>query len=131
MRKKARELALQILFQMEFAPQISYESFMEVFEQQFNKESIDYADHLISGIIKNKTAIDEKIQKSCGHWKLDRMTLIDKNILRIAAFEMKWDANPLQDKIAINEAIELAKKYGTTESGSFVNGVLDQLARTT
>lgn len=128
-RRQARELALQILFQTEFAPQISYHTFLEVFEPTQDSEVIDYADTLVKGVEKNKEAIDAKIQASSAHWKVERMATIDRNILRIAVYEMKFATEPIKENIVINEAVEIAKKYGTTDSGSFVNGLLDQVSK--
>lgn len=128
-RRQARELALQILFQTEFAPQISYQTFLDVFEQSVDPEVIDYTDQLVTGVQSNKAAIDSKIQAASAHWKVDRMATIDRNILRVAVYEMKFAADPIKENIAINEAVEIAKKYGTTESSSFVNGLLDQVGK--
>jgi N utilization substance protein B len=128
-RRQARELALQILFQTEFAPQISSRTFLEVFEQSLEGDVISYADLLVNGVQENKAAIDSKIQSSSAHWKVDRMATIDRNILRIAVYEMKFAADPIKENIAINEAVEIAKKFGTTESASFVNGLLDQASK--
>lgn len=129
LRRQSRELALQILFQIEFAPQIEYAEFLEVFEQSLPSEAIDYADLLINGVKSNRSNIDQLIQSSSQHWKVERMALVDRNIIRMSIFEMKFMADPLKPSIAINEAVELAKKYGSTESGSFVNGLLDQVAK--
>lgn len=128
-RRQARELALQILFQTEFAPQISYQTFLEVFEQSVEPEVTEYAQLLVSGVQRNKEAIDSKLQASSAHWKVERMATIDRNILRIAVYEMKFATDPIKENIAINEAVEIAKKFGTTESGSFVNGLLDQVGK--
>lgn len=128
-RRQARELALQILFQTEFAPQISPQTLLEVFEQATEEETTSYADLLIKGVQAKKSDIDAKIQASSAHWKVDRMATIDRNILRIAVYEMKFAADPIKENIAINEAVEIAKKYGTTESASFVNGLLDQVSK--
>lgn len=129
MRHQSRELALQILFQIEFAPQIEYAEFLEVFEQSFSQDVIDYADLLINGVKNNREKIDDLIQGASSHWKISRMAIVDRNILRMATFEMRLMADALKPNIVINEAVELAKKYGTSESGSFINGILDQLAR--
>lgn len=128
-RRQARELALQILFQTEFAPQISYQTFLDVFEKTIESEVTSYADLLVKGVQNNKEAIDAKIQASSAHWKVERMATIDRNILRIAVYEMKFAADPIKENIAINEAVEIAKKFGTTESASFVNGLLDQVSK--
>jgi N utilization substance protein B len=129
MRHQSRELALQILFQIEFAPQIEYAEFLEVFEQSFAQDVIDYADLLINGVKNNAEKIDAMIQSASSHWKVSRMAIVDRNILRMAAFEMRLMQDALKPNIVINEAVELAKKYGTAESSSFVNGILDQLAK--
>lgn len=128
-RRQARELALQILFQTEFAPQISYQTFLEVFEQSVDPEILDYADLLVTGVQEHKAAIDAKIQASSAHWKVERMATIDRNILRIAVYEMRFAADRIKENIAINEAVEIAKKFGTTDSASFVNGLLDQVGK--
>ncbi len=128
-RRQARELALQLLFQTEFAPQISYQTFLDIFEQSVDPEVTEYAELIVKGVEKNKAAIDAKIQASSAHWKMDRMATIDRNILRISVYEMKFAAEPIKENIAINEAVEIAKKYGTTESASFVNGLLDQVSK--
>lgn len=128
-RRQARELALQILFQTEFAPQISYQTFLDVLEPGLEQEVISYADLLVKGVQKDKEAIDSKIQASSAHWKVERMATIDRNILRIAVYEMKFASEPIKENIVINEAVEIAKKYGTTESASFVNGLLDQVSK--
>lgn len=129
MRRQSRELALQILFQIEFAPQIEYSNFLELFEENVDQETLNYADLLISGVKNHKTEIDNLIQTSSQHWKIGRMALVDRNLLRIAIFEMKFLNSPLKVNIAINEAVDLAKKYGSTDSGSFVNGILDQISK--
>jgi N utilization substance protein B len=128
MRHQSRELALQILFQIEFAPQIEYSEFLEIFEQSFDQQTVDYADMIIRGVKDHKEHIDSKIQAASSHWKIDRMSIIDRNILRMATFEMKVMPSPLKPNIVINESIELAKKYGSEESSKFVNGILDQIA---
>jgi N utilization substance protein B len=129
MRHQSRELALQILFQIEFAPQIEYAEFLEVFEQTFSQDVIDYADLLINGVKNNSEKIDQMIQGVSSHWKVGRMAIVDRNILRMSVFEMRLMADALKPNIVINEAVELAKRYGTTESASFVNGILDQISR--
>lgn len=128
-RRQARELALQILFQTEFAPQISIHTFLSVFEHSLDPEVITYADALVTGVTAKKAEIDSKLQASSAHWKVERMATIDRNILRIAVYEMKFASEPIKENIAINEAVEIAKKYGTSESASFVNGLLDQVGK--
>ncbi|MBS1971017.1 MAG: transcription antitermination factor NusB [Bdellovibrionales bacterium] len=129
MRRQSRELALQVLFQTEFAPQISNSDLMEVLGAAVEPEVVTFATDIIRGVQAQKSAIDSKIQSASAHWKLERMATIDRNILRIAVYEMRFAPNPLKENIVINEAVEIAKKFGTTESASFVNGLLDQVAK--
>jgi N utilization substance protein B len=128
-RRQARELALQVLFQTEFTPQISYQSFLELYEHSVDQDVLSYTDLLVKGVQQNRSAIDSKVQSASAHWKVERMATIDRNILRIAVFEMKFAPELIKENIAINEAVEIAKKYGNTDSGSFVNGLLDQVGR--
>lgn len=131
MRRQSREISLQILFQTEFAPQISFAEFLSVFqnEGEFDKETLEYAEELIFGIKNNILQIDSLIGKASAHWKMDRMALVDRNIMRIAVYEMRFASGSLNAQIAINEAVEIAKKYGSEETPSFVNGILDQVAK--
>jgi N utilization substance protein B len=129
MRRQSREIALQILFQTEYAPQISFEDLLSLYEDKKEAAAIKYADTIIRGVQEFQTKIDEKIQLASRHWKIERMGGVDRNILRIAVFEIFHATEMLEAKIAINEAIELAKVYGAQESSSFVNGILDQVVR--
>lgn len=128
-RRNARELALQLLFQSEFAPQISVYSFLQLYDNKYANETIEYAESIINGVSEFKTKIDEKISSVSRNWKVDRMALVDRNILRVAIYEMKISQEKLSEKIVINEAIEIAKKYGNTDSAGFINGILDQVGR--
>ncbi|OYZ21225.1 MAG: transcription antitermination factor NusB [Bdellovibrio sp. 28-41-41] len=128
-RRNARELALQLLFQSEFAPQISVYSFLQLYDNKYGTETIEYAEQIIKGVAEAKTKIDDKISSVSRNWKVDRMALVDRNILRVAIYEMKLGTEKLSEKIVINEAIEIAKKYGNTDSAGFINGILDQVGR--
>lgn len=129
MRRQSREIALQVLFQVEYAPQISFESLLSLFQKQIDAETLKYADQIIQGVQKSKEEIDKKIQEASRHWKLDRMGGVDRNILRLAIYEMFFASELIEPKIAINEAIEIAKIFGSQESAAFVNGLLDQVVR--
>lgn len=129
MRRQAREIALQILFQTEFTQRISSDDFLGMYEESVPKESLRYADTLIQGVKNYQKEIDEEIQSLSAHWSLSRMSLVDRNVLRIAAFEMKYAEEKLTPNIIINEAVDIAKKFGTTESSAFVNGILDAFAK--
>ncbi len=128
-KRHARELALQILFQTEFTTPVPYQDFLELFEDSTPKEVLDYADELIRGVKERRGEIDSILQASSQNWKVERMAIVDRNVLRLAVFEMKFGSSPLKPSIAINEAVDIAKKFGTTDSGSFVNGLLDQVRR--
>jgi N utilization substance protein B len=129
MRRLARELAIQSLFQMEFAPQVRLEELAATAEIGLDKESLNYARELLSGLLQKKAEVDSKIQSIAQHWKLDRMASVDRNILRLAVYEMEFFNQKVEPAIVINEAIEIAKKYGTTDSASFINGILDQVRK--
>ncbi|MCB0408357.1 MAG: transcription antitermination factor NusB [Bdellovibrionales bacterium] len=131
-RRQARELALQVLFQQEFSPTLPLRDGLNTFRGNFHatQDVWDYAEYLLKGVDENKKNIDSLIQKSSAHWTLERMALVELNIMRIATFEIAFSQQEVPPKTAINEAIEISKKYGSTDSGAFVNGILDQVRKT-
>jgi transcription antitermination protein NusB len=129
MRRQAREIALQILFQTEFTERVSTQDFLALFEETVDKQSLEYAEMLITGVRQNQVEINSLIQSVSTNWKIDRMSIVDRNLLRLAVYEIKLAANPTEPAVVINEAVEIAKKYGTTDSASFVNGVIDTIAK--
>ena len=129
MRRQSRELALQILFQTEFAPQMSLSDLATVFDKTFEEGTLKYTYDIVKAVIANKEKIDVKIQEASRHWKIDRMASVDRNIIRIAVSEIFFTTELIEPKIAMNEAIEIAKTYGTQEAASFVNGIIDQVIR--
>lgn len=92
-------------------------------------EAKDYAEALIRGVSAHREALDALIQGISLHWRIERMALVDRNILRLAAFELTHLAEEVPRKVVINEAVELAKTFGGAESGAFVNGVLDRIGK--
>ena len=130
-RRLSRELALQVLFQQEFAPKQKVEDGLETFRKSFaaTPEVWSYALELLKGVENHHAEVDELIQKSSAHWKLKRMNLVDLNIIRIATFELKFSSEGVPPAVSINEAIEISKKYGTVDSAAFVNGILDQIMK--
>lgn len=122
-RRQSRETALQILYQIE----MSGGDFPK--EEIFKDEKVDgFAKELIEGVLARKGEIDQCITGVATHWKLERMPAVDRNLLRLAVFELKACPDiPL--KVVLNEAIEIAKKFGGQESGTFINGVLDTVAK--
>lgn len=130
MRRKSREMAVQSLFQSEFAPQVNLRDLISTSEiMDVDQDSLKYAQELVDGIRDKKSEIDLRIQKASQHWKMERMASVDRNILRLAVYEMEFSANPIQPAVAINEAIEIAKIFGTSDSASFINGILDQIRK--
>lgn len=137
-RTLARECALKILYQAEMLRRA-----ISVAAQQFWSECAEgalpagrqeediraFANRLIAGVEENLEAIDAKISHYATNWQLKRMAVIDRNILRLGVYELLY-ADDIPPKVTINEAVELAKKYGDLESGKFVNGILDKIHKT-
>lgn len=98
-------------------------------ENSADHETHAFADRLLTGTIENLTQIDASLGKFSAHWKLHRMAAVDRNVLRLATFELTHCPD-IPVKVTLNEAIEIAKKFGSEESGAFVNGILDQIAKT-
>ncbi len=96
---------------------------------EVDSEVSAFAEDLCNGVIEHKSKIDPIIQSHSSHWKISRMSLVDINILRVAVFEMHFSSHSLEPKIVMNEAIDIAKIYGTVDSGAFVNGIIDQIAK--
>jgi len=130
-RTKARECALKILYAIEITKDDTKKCIATFWENADDPESKvkDFADSLVFGVIANKDVIDGLISKYATNWQLKRMAAIDRNVLRAAVYELLFFAD-IPPKVAINEAIELAKKYGDKDSGKFVNGVLDKINKT-
>ena len=85
-----------------------------------------YFEHLITGVLKNRANIDAVIERYSNHWKINRMACVDRNILRLSVFELLYCPD-IPAKVAINEAIDIGKKFGTLETGSFINGIIDSI----
>lgn len=128
-RQKGRELAMTLLYQVDLRREeysvVVHET--ESSNPAFSGKSREFALHLSEGTLNNLQNIDEALLKCARNWTLDRMAAVDRTILRLAAFEIIYDQNT-PSEVAINQAIELAKKFSTARSGEFVNGVLDKLA---
>jgi N utilization substance protein B len=126
-RRKARELALQILFQYDITKgECDTNGFLK--DMNISDEVKEFAIRLRDGVIAHLSEIDALIKKSTKGWTLERMAVVDRNILRAAICEMLYFTD-IPPKVAINEAIEIAKKYGSEESGQFVNGILDKILK--
>ena len=131
-RRKAREMAVQTLFQMDFDPcRDIMEAFQAVYDERedVNDKAKQYAEALVKGTHEHLIEIDRFISATSKEWKLERMPGVDRNIARVAIYEMKYSPEKLPPNVVINEAVELAKSFGTEESGRFINGILGALVK--
>jgi len=128
-RTRARECALQALYQLDLSGGDARDAVRCVLAhfEEADEATERFADELVRGVQSEKPQIDALIQTSSAHWKLDRMARVDRNILRIAVYEILRRAD-VPVRVTLNEAIELGKKFGSEESSAFVNGVLDRIA---
>lgn len=149
-RRRGREIALQVLYQADAQPQLTPEEALRLYASHFGRPSADepagaplsgpepealsdeelasartLAERLVGGVLGEREAVDGLVQRASRNWRLERMARVDRNLLRLAAWELMRAAD-VPAKVAINEAIEIAKRYGTAESGAFVNGILDR-----
>ena len=126
-RRLSREIALKALFQIDLVSTNIEEVLKYTFENDvFLEEVKEFTLTLVKGVISNLSEIDKAINNYANNWSLERITNIDRNILRIAIYEILYLKN-IPKSVSINEAVELAKKYGTKSSSSFVNGVLGKI----
>jgi N utilization substance protein B len=127
-RRKSREVALQFLYQLEQNGASDPGPFEADFwtRHPVDEEAREFAAALVHGVKREQGGIDKRIAASAEHWELERMAVVDRNILRLAVYELLFEPS-VPGKVAINEAIEIAKKFGTTESSRFINGVLDRI----
>ncbi len=129
-RTKARECALQILYQVDITGGDAASAIKDFLETKgkFEDSVKDFTRSLVMGTRKKLKRIDSVISKCATNWQLDRMAKVDRNILRLSTFELLFVAD-IPDKVSINEAVEMAKKFGDEDSSKFVNGVLDKIAK--
>ncbi|MBI5563198.1 MAG: transcription antitermination factor NusB [Deltaproteobacteria bacterium] len=124
-RRKARETALQILYSVDISecdPSEAMEAHLEAMRP--GSDARLYCERLVSGVLAERKSIDGVIEDASENWTIDRMPPVDRNILRIAVYELRRSAD-VPFKVVIDEAVELAKRYGSDDSGAFVNGILD------
>jgi N utilization substance protein B len=126
-RRKSRELAMQALFYMDMRQNDSDEM-LERFCDNFSapKKMLPFFLKLVKGVIQEKGEIDSILERFSDHWKLNRMSCVDRNTMRIAIYELLY-CHDIPYKVSINEAIDMGKKFGTKESGAFINGILDSI----
>ncbi len=125
-RSRAREIVLQVLYEDDLNPQRNPEAGDAFLCNRLlqDAELIDFARSLVAGVRKHKAEIDKQLVERADNWTMERMAVTDRNILRMGAYEMLFGGTP--QRVAINEAVELAKRYGGKQSPHFVNGVLDR-----
>ncbi|HED00646.1 MAG TPA: transcription antitermination factor NusB [Proteobacteria bacterium] len=126
-RRKARESVLQILYEMDLTG-LGAEKAMAAFCSSFKipEQAHDFCLRLVTGVETHREQIDTLVNEHSEHWRLNRMSRVDRNILRLAAFELLY-CDDIPPKVTINEAVELGKKFGTEDSGPFINGILDAI----
>lgn len=128
-RRRVREIVLQVLYEDDMnstREESDARGFIEL-RMRRNKPLVAFGLDLLGGIRQRRKEIDGVISRHASNWSIKRMATIDRNVLRIATFEMTWGGVP--GRVAINEAVELAKRYGHHNSGPFVNGILDRILR--
>ncbi|NNG02308.1 MAG: transcription antitermination factor NusB [Desulfobacteraceae bacterium] len=126
-RRRSRENAMQALFYMDMVHDHSTEA-MDLFVDcyQLSKTVLPFFNRLVAGVLEAKSILDHIIERFSNNWKIGRMSCVDRNVLRIAVYEM-LHCEDIPLKVSINEAIDVGKRFGTEESGAFINGILDSI----
>jgi N utilization substance protein B len=126
-RRRGRELALKILYGFDLLPRDIDATLQEFWQLTCYPDAIrKFADHLVRGTLAHKTEIDNFISKNAINWSIERMAVIDRNILRYAVYELLYE-DVIPPKVTINEALDISKKYSTLKSSAFINGILDHI----
>ncbi len=129
-RSRAREVALQILFEDDVNPRASVADTKQFLSGRLNSPELEnFCLSLILGVRRNQQELDQLLSQTADNWALDRMAATDRNVLRLGAYEILYTETP--DRAAINEAVELAKRFGSAQSAQFVNGILDKFLHRT
>ena len=139
LRRRSREKALQILYSMEYDRHKAMEDAIEDYWRYYNlpsncpdrapdQEERVFVRYLIGSVAERRGTVESLIEKAAINWRIDRIALIERNILRLAVAELLDDSNGIPYKATINEAIDIAKKFGNKESSSFVNGIVNKVA---
>ncbi len=130
-RRKARECALQMLFAADFADAVPEEVlktyWAELDDSETEETAREFATRLAAGTLAHLEALDERIRSRAEHWRIPRMAIVDRNILRLAVYEFLYEPTPRT--VAINEALEIARRFSTYEATQFINGILDAIKR--
>ena len=126
-RRRSRELALQVLFHLEFSSDEPERAFDLICLNFDTKDAInDFALDLVRGVAENREKLDRWISTASRNWRVERMSRVDRTILRMATYELLY-LDDIPPKVSIDEAVELGKKYGNMDSGAFINGILDNI----
>jgi N utilization substance protein B len=130
-RRKARECALQMLFAADFADAVPEEVlktyWVELGDSDVEETAREFATRLAAGTLSHLEVLDERIRSRAEHWRIPRMAIVDRNILRLAVYEFLYEPTPRT--VAINEALEIARRFSTYEATQFINGILDAIKR--
>ncbi len=126
-RSRAREIVLQVLYQDDLNTDQPEDIRLRFINARLNQDRslVEFAEDLLAGVRRHRDKVDQQLEEIARNWKLSRMAATDRNVLRLGAYEILFTETP--NRVAVNEAIELAKRYGTNNSSQFVNGVLDRL----
>ena len=128
-RRKARECALQMLFAADVVKNsLTFSTddyWKELGDNEFDEKTRSFANNLVQGTLKNSETIDEKIRTRAEHWRIERMAVVDRNVLRLAVYEFLYEDTP--HTVVINEALEIARRFSTFEATQFINGILDAI----
>jgi N utilization substance protein B len=126
-RRKSREFALQVLYQINITKLDPINTLVQLKEHFLTEGGKNgFTERIVLGVLEHCKEIDQLIEKYSENWRLDRMTIIDRNIIRMATFELLY-CEEIPPKVTLNEAIDLGKRYGSEDSGSFINGILDRI----
>lgn len=129
LRRESRELALQMLYALDANPTVGLRETLQTFREEHTdtlSRVREFAEGLVQGVQEQRDVIDSAIKARSKNWTLARMPLVDLNVMRLATFELMFRTD-IPKKVSINEAIEIARKFGDKESPSFVNGILDEI----
>jgi len=126
-RRRSRESALQVLYQLNITKQDAVVAITQPEEYFLPEGGVDdFVKRLVHGVLEHRRELDRLIEQFSEHWRIDRIDTIDRNILRMALFELLY-CEEIPPKVTINEAIDLGKRFGSEDSGSFINGILDRV----
>lgn len=129
LRSRARQVALQLLYQDDLNPEVAPTAVAQFLRKSLNRKAaaMEFALSLLDGVREHRTELDQVLAAKADNWSVERMAAVDRNILRLGAYEILYTDTP--GRVAVNEAVELAKTFGAQQSAPFVNGILDRVLR--